>query len=124
MVGLAATVLLVIEVILLAIGAGMVQMWTYTMWDVHTDLLRMWILTQAGTRHGCGQLSDMDIHIGHVGPDGISDVDISDGTAPLGDSPDVAAGHDAHTHFGGSGLHLFTCRGLWHFLQYLAGPDC
>lgn len=110
MVGIAATVLLVIEVILLAIGAG-----HGSDVDVHTDAPSD-VDFDAGGHAGMDvDISDMDIHIGHVGPDGISDVDISGGTAPPGDSPDVAAGHDAHTHFGGSGLHLFTLQGLVAF---------
>ncbi len=109
MVGIAATVLLVIEVILLAIGAG-----HGSDVDVHTD-----VPPDVGTDFDAGghadfhtDISGMDIHVGHIGPDGISDVDISDGAA---DVPDAAGTNDTHPNFGGSGLHLFTLQGLVAF---------
>lgn len=98
-VGIAATVLLVIEVILLLVGAGHgADASTDAPSDVHFDT--------AGHMDMPGHV---DVHIGDVSADGISDIDVlTDADAPA----DV---HDTQTHFGDSGLHLFTLQGLVAF---------
>lgn len=98
-VGIASTVLLVIEVILLLVGAGHgADASGDAPSDVHFDA--------PGDMDMPGHV---DVHIGDVSADGLSDVDISTGTDA---SADV---HDGHTHFGDSGLHLFTLQGLVAF---------
>lgn len=111
-VGIASTVLLVIEVILLLIGAGHggdADIGTDAPGDAHFDF----------DAQGDVYLpQDMDIHIGDITADGISDVDISSGAdlhGGMADTGDSAGAHDTHTHFGGSGLHLFTLQGLVAF---------
>lgn len=125
-VGIASTVLLVIEVILLLIGAGHggdADVGADAPGDVHFD--------PAGEIHPgvpggadfdvSGHMDmpqDLDIHIGGVTADGISDVDISAVTDAHGGMADMggpAGTHDTHTHFGASGLHLFTLQGLVAF---------
>lgn len=120
MVGIASTVLLVIEVILLLIGAGHggdADVGTDASGDVHFD--------SPGDAHfdfdapGDVHLpQDIDIHIGDITAEGISDVDVSSGTDfhdGMVGTGDMAGAHDAHTHFSGSGLHLFTLQGLVAF---------
>ncbi len=92
-VGIASTVLLVIEVVLLLVGAGHGA-------DASGD---------APSDAHFDAPGNMDVHIGDVSADGLSDVDISTGTDA---SADV---HDGQTHFGDSGLHLFTLQGLVAF---------
>ena len=102
-VGIAATVLLVIEVILLLIGAGHGDASADAPSDVHFD-----------TPGDMDMPGHVDIHIGDVTADGMSDVDVSAGPdMPADASP--ADLHDGHTHFGDSGLHLFTLQGLVAF---------
>lgn len=106
-VGIAATVLLVIEVILLLIGAGHGDASADAPSDVHFDT--------PGDMDMPGDMpGHVDIHIGDVTADGMSDVDVSAGPdMPADASP--ADLHDGHTHFGDSGLHLFTLQGLVAF---------
>lgn len=119
-VGIASTVLLVIEVILLLIGAGhggdADVGGADASGDVHFD--------SPGDAHfdldapgAVDMPQDMDIHIGDITADGISDVDISSGTDIHGGMADSADSMDGqgHTHFGESGLHLFTLQGLVAF---------
>ncbi|MEA5004612.1 MAG: NfeD family protein [Christensenella sp.] len=104
-VGIAATVLLVIEVILLLVGVGHgADAGTDAPGDVHTDM--------GGIHDGLHDaIPHTDVHIGEITTDGATDIDISmDTDAPPGDHPD-----SGQAHFEGSGLHLFTLQGLVAF---------
>lgn len=100
-VGIASTVLLVIEVILLLVGVGHgADAGTDAPGDIHTDT--------GGMHDG---IPHTDVHIGEITTDGATDIDISmDTDAPPGTHPD-----SGQTHFGDSGLHLFTLQGLVAF---------
>lgn len=100
-VGIASTVLLVIEVILLLVGAGHGGDVDAPS-DAHFD----------GMGHA-DMPGNIDIHVGDISADGVSDVDISTGADAATDVPVDA--HDGQTHFGDSGLHLFTLQGLVAF---------
>lgn len=104
-VGIASTVLLVIEVILLLIGAGH---------GADTDMDAPGDMDAGG--HDLAMhdgIPHTDVHIGEITPDGVTDIDISaDPDAPPGDFMHTDTGK---THFEGSSLHLFTLQGLVAF---------
>ena len=98
-VGIASTVLLVIEVILLLIGAGH--------GDASVDAPQDASFDAGGHIDTPGHI---DIHAGDM------DIQIGDGAADAaGDAGASVEMHDGHTHFGGSGLHLFTLQGIVAF---------
>lgn len=100
-VGIASTVLLVIEVILLLVGVGHdADANMDAPGDAHADM--------GGMHDG---IPHTDVHIGEITADGAADIDVSmDTDAPPGAPPD-----SGHPHFEGSGLHLFTLQGLVAF---------
>ena len=105
-VGIASTVLLVIEVILLLIGAGHGP-------DAGTDAPGDMDASGHGMDGMHDGLAHADVHIGEITTDGATDIDIStDADAPPGDFMHQG---DTPTHFEGSGLHLFTLQGLVAF---------
>lgn len=111
-IGIAATVLLVIQMILMIIGAG-----GGADADVSADAPSDFDIPDVDL-DVAGDVdipSDIDIHIDSITPEGISDIDISTQVDMPLDAADITDIQRESSHFADTGIHLFTMQGLVAF---------